>query len=156
MDEGKTTKEILEEKSGGQQHNSIYNPESTKGLVNAFEKWRNTAEFQDVRVNWHATPHVVLGSEIPRGLLYTPIDVTALDYEKDLGFPGEQPYARGIHANMYRGKEFTMIEQAKIKIVGHNCFKAITTKVPDIDVFRYPGCSRRAVPKDAKTKVRAR
>jgi methylmalonyl-CoA mutase, N-terminal domain len=108
MDEGKTTKAILEEKAGGQQHNGIYNPESTKGLVKVFEKWRNTAESEDVRVNWHATPHVVLGSEIPRGLLYTPIDVTALDYEKDLGFPGEEPYARGIHANMYRGREFTI------------------------------------------------
>lgn len=108
MTEGKTTKEILEEKAGGRQHNGIYNPESTKGLVKAFEKWRNNAESEAVRVNWHATPHVVLGSEIPRGLLYTPIDVTALDYEKDLGFPGEEPYARGIHANMYRGREFTI------------------------------------------------
>ena len=108
MEEGKTTKEILEEKSGGQQHGSIYNTESTKRLVKEFEKWRNTAESEDVRVNWHATPHGVLGAEIPRGLLYTPIDVSALDYERDLGFPGEEPYARGIHANMYRGREFTI------------------------------------------------
>ena len=43
MHEGKTTKEILEEKAGRQQHNGIYNPESTKGLVKAFEQWRNTA-----------------------------------------------------------------------------------------------------------------
>jgi methylmalonyl-CoA mutase N-terminal domain/subunit len=108
MDEGKTTKQILEEKSGAHQRSSIYNPESTMGLVKAFDEWRSTAESEDVRVNWHATPHVVLGSEIPRGLLYTPIDVAGLDYEKDLGFPGEEPYARGIHANMYRGKEFTI------------------------------------------------
>jgi methylmalonyl-CoA mutase N-terminal domain/subunit len=40
--------------------------------------------------------------------LYTPADVSSLDYERDLGDPGEFPYTRGIHASGYRGKLWTM------------------------------------------------
>ena len=39
--------------------------------------------------------------------LYGPSDA-ALDYEKDLGFPGQFPYTRGVHASMYRGRLWTM------------------------------------------------
>ncbi|WP_242437238.1 methylmalonyl-CoA mutase family protein, partial [Halorubrum lacusprofundi] len=28
--------------------------------------------------------------------LYTPADVADIDYEEDLGFPGEEPYTRGV------------------------------------------------------------
>ena len=40
--------------------------------------------------------------------LYTPDDVKDLDYMRDLNFPGEYPYTRGIHANQYRGRLWTM------------------------------------------------
>ncbi len=40
--------------------------------------------------------------------LYTPVDLAGFDYEKDLGFPGEYPYTRGIRQNMYRGRLWTM------------------------------------------------
>jgi methylmalonyl-CoA mutase N-terminal domain/subunit len=40
--------------------------------------------------------------------LYTPEDLRQLDYQKDLGFPGEFPYTRGVHASMYRGRLWTM------------------------------------------------
>ena len=40
--------------------------------------------------------------------LYGPGDVAGLDYERDLGFPGEFPYTRGIRSNMYRGRLWTM------------------------------------------------
>jgi methylmalonyl-CoA mutase N-terminal domain/subunit len=40
--------------------------------------------------------------------LYTPLDVADLEYDRDLGFPGQYPYTRGIHATMYRGKPWTM------------------------------------------------
>jgi len=41
-------------------------------------------------------------------ILYTPDDLKDFDYEKDLGFPGEYPFTRGIHKNMYRGRLWTM------------------------------------------------
>ena len=40
--------------------------------------------------------------------VYTPADLANLDFEKDVGQPGEPPYTRGIHADMYRGKLWTM------------------------------------------------
>jgi len=40
--------------------------------------------------------------------LYTPGDVAELDFARDISFPGEFPYTRGIHPTGYRGKMWTM------------------------------------------------
>src|ERR1043166_3987007 len=40
--------------------------------------------------------------------LYTPADTADLDFARDLSFPGEFPYTRGIHPTGYRGKLWTM------------------------------------------------
>jgi len=40
--------------------------------------------------------------------LYTPEDVADMDYEEDLGFPGEEPFTRGPYPTMYRGRTWTM------------------------------------------------
>ncbi|MCL6481512.1 MAG: methylmalonyl-CoA mutase, partial [Firmicutes bacterium] len=40
--------------------------------------------------------------------LYTPADLADWDPERDLGYPGQPPYTRGIHATMYRGRLWTM------------------------------------------------
>ena len=44
--------------------------------------------------------------------LYTPADVADLDYGEDLGFPGEEPYTRGVYPTMYRGRLWTMRQYA--------------------------------------------
>lgn len=44
----------------------------------------------------------------PIAALYTPEDIKTMDFLGDIGFPGEYPYTRGIHATMYRGKLWTM------------------------------------------------
>src|ERR671938_732160 len=46
-------------------------------------------------------------SGIPIKPLYTPEDVEG-SYEEKLGYPGEYPYTRGIHPNMYRGRVWTI------------------------------------------------
>jgi len=40
--------------------------------------------------------------------VYTPEDTKELDYMRDLGFPGEYPFTRGVHATMHRGRLWTM------------------------------------------------
>jgi methylmalonyl-CoA mutase N-terminal domain/subunit len=40
--------------------------------------------------------------------VYTPEDIKNLDYMRDMGFPGEYPFLRGVHATMYRGRLWTM------------------------------------------------
>ncbi len=48
-------------------------------------------------------------SNRPIRRLYTPADLPAdWSYEQYLGYPGEAPYTRGIHATGYRGKLWTM------------------------------------------------
>ena len=50
------------------------------------------------------------GIELPND--YNPENTTPIDYEKDLGEPGNFPYARGVRRNLYRGKFWTMRQYA--------------------------------------------
>src|SRR5256885_8528791 len=40
--------------------------------------------------------------------LYDPTDVADVDFHRDINFPGDFPYTRGIHPTGYRGKLWTM------------------------------------------------
>ncbi len=40
--------------------------------------------------------------------LYTPEDVEKIDFDKDIAYPGQYPYTRGVHSSMYRGRPWTM------------------------------------------------
>ncbi|HXE89582.1 MAG TPA: methylmalonyl-CoA mutase family protein [Terriglobales bacterium] len=44
--------------------------------------------------------------------LYTPADLENWDYERDVGYPGEFPYTRGVQTTMYRGRLWTMRQYA--------------------------------------------
>lgn len=44
--------------------------------------------------------------------LYTPEDLENLNYQEDLGFPGEYPYTRGVQPTMYRSRFWTMRQYA--------------------------------------------
>ena len=44
--------------------------------------------------------------------LYTPLDIAGMDYDRDLGFPGEYPFTRGVQPTMYRGRYWTMRQYA--------------------------------------------
>jgi len=50
------------------------------------------------------------GQDVKR--LYTPEDIEGFDYEEDLGYPGEDPYTRGVYPTMYRGRLWTMRQYA--------------------------------------------
>ncbi len=47
-------------------------------------------------------------SGLPLEPLYYPPDADSGEYAENLGFPGQPPYTRGIHASMYRGRTWTM------------------------------------------------
>ena len=44
--------------------------------------------------------------------VYTPLDIAGLDLPRDLGFPGEYPFTRGVQPTMYRGRLWTMRQYA--------------------------------------------
>ncbi|MDM8555145.1 methylmalonyl-CoA mutase family protein [Desulfococcaceae bacterium HSG7] len=52
----------------------------------------------------------ISGTPIER--LYTPDDTAAINYDGDLGYPGEYPYTRGVQPTMYRGRYWTMRQYA--------------------------------------------
>lgn len=47
-------------------------------------------------------------SGIEKKPVYTPDDLADFKYERQLGDPGQFPFTRGIHADMYRGRLWTM------------------------------------------------
>jgi methylmalonyl-CoA mutase N-terminal domain/subunit len=47
-------------------------------------------------------------SGVPIEPLYTPESLDGFEYETALGYPGQYPYTRGVHATMYRGRLWTM------------------------------------------------
>ena len=104
----KTTKEILYEKRSGQKRTPLYSPEALESIRRTVDQWMNSTVPETNRKNWRKTPHTVLGSDTPRELLYTPLSNPDLDYQQDLGNSGQAPFTRGVHASMYRGREFTM------------------------------------------------
>jgi methylmalonyl-CoA mutase N-terminal domain/subunit len=56
-------------------------------------------------------PNFETSSGIPLPAVLTPQDVE-IDYEEQLGMPGEYPYTRGVQPNMYRGRLWTMRQYA--------------------------------------------
>jgi methylmalonyl-CoA mutase N-terminal domain/subunit len=51
-------------------------------------------------------------SGLPVDRLYTPDDLEGLDYDRDLGYPGQYPFTRGVQPTMYRGRLWTMRQYA--------------------------------------------
>src|SRR5512147_3205211 len=56
-------------------------------------------------------PRFATSSNIELKPYYTPADV-AVEYDRDLGQPGEFPYTRGVQPTMYRGRFWTMRQYA--------------------------------------------
>jgi methylmalonyl-CoA mutase, N-terminal domain len=61
-----------------------------------------------------ARPDEKTSSHIPIQPLYTSADLTAqgFHYDRDIGYPGDFPYTRGVQATMYRGRLWTMRQYA--------------------------------------------
>jgi methylmalonyl-CoA mutase N-terminal domain/subunit len=70
-------------------------------------KGRKEWELEEAKVKDRPKKFISVSS-VPIKALYTPEDVADMDYSKDLGYPGCYPYTRGIQANMYRGRLWTM------------------------------------------------
>ncbi|MFO7676277.1 MAG: methylmalonyl-CoA mutase family protein [bacterium] len=72
------------------------------------EDTRRKAEDWEARLAGRNVPPRETISGVPLKTLYTPLDREQADYLRDLGFPGEYPFTRGIHPDMYRGRSWTM------------------------------------------------
>jgi methylmalonyl-CoA mutase N-terminal domain/subunit len=89
----------------------MFDPTKLEALKQQQEKWNQKVEAKMAKAPERKKAFTTL-SEIPLERLYTPAEVPDLDYERDLGFPGEYPYTRGVQPTMYRGRFWTMRQYA--------------------------------------------
>src|SRR4051812_4087186 len=51
-------------------------------------------------------------SDVPIKPLYGPEEISGVDYDEKIGYPGEYPFTRGVQETMYRGRFWTMRQYA--------------------------------------------
>jgi len=87
---------------------SMFDKQKLTDIQKERERWEKTTLPKWVHNNPERRKEFHTTSGIPIKRLYTPEDVRNLDCLNDLGFPGEYPFTRGVHATMYRGRFWTM------------------------------------------------
>ncbi len=86
----------------------MYDAAKLDEMRQALERWEETSlQYTLARMSERRERFITTSSE-PIERLYTPLDVADIDYMRDLGFPGDFPYTRGIHPTLYRGRPWTM------------------------------------------------
>ena len=64
------------------------------------EAWQQTALKRVLEKTAERETVFTTESGIPVKRLYTPLDLPNTDYNRDLGYPGEYPYTRGVYPTM--------------------------------------------------------
>ncbi len=86
----------------------MYDRQKLAALKDSFKNWQQV----DLQKALSALPerrkNFITTSSEPVRRLYTPLDTENLDYERDLGHPGQYPYTRGVHPTLHRSKLWTM------------------------------------------------
>lgn len=82
-------------------------PESLEEHRKNLERWRKETLQPALDQFLERKEEFLTTSSQPVERLYTPWDRKGKSYQEELGFPGEYPYTRGIHASMYRGRLWT-------------------------------------------------
>ena len=90
----------------------MYDPEELAAIREAKESWEagtygETVDRFGEREETFTTD--TGGQEVDP--LYTPADVE-VNYREDLGYPGEEPYTRGVYSTIHRGRLWTMRQYA--------------------------------------------
>jgi methylmalonyl-CoA mutase N-terminal domain/subunit len=76
------------------------------------DEWRNTTARKAKEKTEERKQHFSTSSDIEVPDLATEEDLTDLDMQAKLGYPGEFPFTRGIHPGMYRSRLWTMRQYA--------------------------------------------
>jgi methylmalonyl-CoA mutase N-terminal domain/subunit len=77
-------------------------------IKQAKDRWEETTLQQTLARSPERREKFITTSSEEIDRLYTPLDIGDMDYDRDIGMPGEYPYTRGIHSTMYRGRLWTM------------------------------------------------
>ena len=86
----------------------MYDRQEIERLRQAVEKWEETTLHQNLtHMPERQEPFITASSE-PIDRIYTPLEVSEMNYLQDLGLPGEYPFTRGIHPTLHRSRLWTM------------------------------------------------
>ena len=86
----------------------MYDKSKLAEIAQARDKWEETTLHQTLSRTPERAEKFITASGEEVGRLYTPLDIPDFDYERDLGFPGEYPFTRHVHATSHRGRLWTM------------------------------------------------
>ncbi|MCR8745805.1 acyl-CoA mutase large subunit family protein [Romboutsia lituseburensis] len=76
-------------------------------IKNSLEKWEETKVKKTLNRFPERKEQFILDTDEEVKRLYTPLDAN-VDYDQELGYPGQYPFTRGVQPTMYRGKLWTM------------------------------------------------
>jgi len=86
----------------------MYDKQKIAELKDSLERWEETSLQKTIASYPERRDEFISTSSEPINRYYTPLDVENLEYERDLGHPGEYPFTRGVHPTMHRGRLWTM------------------------------------------------
>jgi len=90
----------------------MFNKDEIKKVKQLREEWENNTLKKTLERFPERKEKFVTGSGKEVARLYTPDNLEEFDYTKELNFPGEFPYTRGVQPTMYRGRLWTMRQYA--------------------------------------------
>ncbi len=90
----------------------MFDKEKMEKLNKAKEVWDNGKVAKTLAKNKERKEKFTTSSNINVERVYTPLDIVNVDYETDLGLPGQYPFTRGVQPTMYRGRFWTMRQYA--------------------------------------------
>ncbi|MDE3089639.1 MAG: methylmalonyl-CoA mutase family protein [Chloroflexota bacterium] len=86
----------------------MFDQQELAAIKHAKDKWEETTLQHTLAKSPERRERFITASSEAIDRLYTPLDVAEMDYNRDIGMPGEYPYTRGVHSTMYRGRPWTM------------------------------------------------
>jgi methylmalonyl-CoA mutase N-terminal domain/subunit len=86
----------------------MYDDEDLEAIREGKERWTEESLAPVLDRHGERQDRFATVSNLEVERLYTPEDVADSDYDEELGFPGEEPYTRGVYPTMYRGRTWTM------------------------------------------------
>ena len=86
----------------------MYDDEDLAAIRESREEWEEETLDPVLDAYGERKDRFATVSNLEVNRLYGPNDVSDIDYEEELGHPGEFPYTRGPYPTMYRGRTWTM------------------------------------------------
>jgi methylmalonyl-CoA mutase, N-terminal domain len=86
----------------------MFDPAKLNEIAQARDHWETTTLHHSIGKLPERADRFITASSEPVARLYTPLDLAEFDYLRDLGFPGDPPFTRGVHPTLYRSKLWTM------------------------------------------------